>query len=144
MIKKVPVKTFREEMVCDSCGSAMKFTGQSYPTAPMRHQHVCPECGKTEESTTIYPHTVYEKSPDTPEPDTRRRVIKDRAELCRVLLNMGYVPDEDGDFFMHGGNPNQFTADMWAYCGNDVYSSDELPLYKSGDYWFNPEWTEEY
>jgi len=72
MIKRVPVKTFREELVCDSCGSAMEFTGWSYPTSPMRHIHVCPECGRNEEAAAIYPRAVNENVPDTPDPRRSR------------------------------------------------------------------------
>jgi len=71
MINKTPVQPFREELVCDECGCAMEFSGWSYPTNPPQYQYMCPECGRTENTTITYPRIVYEADSPEEEPNER-------------------------------------------------------------------------
>lgn len=75
----------------------------------------------------------------------KRRVIKDRAKLVRVLLDMGYTLDDNGDFAAVG--LPYFTSIMWKLCGRPVkkYSDkQDFIVYTDGGYDFPPDWTEEY
>jgi len=85
----------------------------------------------------------FEPADPQPQWPTRRRVIKDRAKLCRVLLDMGYVPDEAGNFHhAHKGGQHIFISSMWELCGEEVKKTHDG--YRVGIYHFRPKWTEEY
>jgi hypothetical protein len=65
MVKKTPVKTFRERLFCDTCGKEMESDGFVLTSSPPQYRHVCLGCGRAE---TIrgkaYPRIVYEEATD--------------------------------------------------------------------------------
>ena len=75
----------------------------------------------------------------------KRRVIKDRKKLVQVLIDNGWLPDDDGDF---AGEGPHFMKEMWEWCGHDVVDdSDNFHTYYTVPedrfgYVFMPEWTE--
>ena len=58
VVKRVPAVAFIENLMCE-CGQEMKFTGESYLTAPPRYEHLC-ACGESALAFSIYPRTTHE------------------------------------------------------------------------------------
>jgi len=67
-------------------------------------------------------------------------LLRDRKELVKRLLEMGYKPDAAGDFITEDGCTGvAFVTPMWKYCGHEVKNG-----YIVEDDWeVMSEWTEE-
>jgi len=67
-------------------------------------------------------------------------LLRDRKELVKRLLEMGYEPNNEGDFVKEDRYSGvSFLTSMWQYCGCEVKNG-----YIVKDDWeVSPEWTEE-
>ena len=60
MLKRREVKTYQVELICDECGTPMKFTGIVYTSYPGQYEHRCPKCGNVKCPECSYPRIEYE------------------------------------------------------------------------------------
>ena len=77
---------------------------------------------------------------------TTRHVIANRRKLVEVLLEQGYMPDEEGAFVHDSKTPEIFQPEMWALCGDTVNLAEtrsaRSDLYTANGYYFHANWTE--
>lgn len=61
MIKRLPVQTYKEILICDKCGNAMEWTGETLYSYPAQYPHYC-QCGHKENVRGhTYPNIQYEE-----------------------------------------------------------------------------------
>jgi DNA replicative helicase MCM subunit Mcm2 (Cdc46/Mcm family) len=59
--KKVRVKIFKLEYICDKCKKGkMEPEGTVFFTNPIQYPHVCNKCGELQNFRINYPYTTYE------------------------------------------------------------------------------------
>lgn len=58
--KRTPIQAVQVQLLCESCGSEMRFSGTAYPTHPQKYDHFCVKCGKHDIAWDIYPTIEYE------------------------------------------------------------------------------------
>lgn len=64
MEKKVEVKQFRVNYLCDDCGTPIKCKGGNSNTHGTRWIHICPNCHQSYSDfdyNIVYPHFEYEE-----------------------------------------------------------------------------------
>lgn len=61
MEKKIEVKTYQIDYICDTCNEGkMRPTGISFPTNPPQYPHVCDKCGAAQTfRNKIYPAIIH-------------------------------------------------------------------------------------
>jgi tRNA(Ile2) C34 agmatinyltransferase TiaS len=61
MVRIKEVKTYREILLCDECGTEMETSGFCFDTLPPIYPYDCPKCHYKLESEIRYPRVVYKE-----------------------------------------------------------------------------------
>jgi hypothetical protein len=60
MEKFTEVIPFKVDLLCDECGTEMKWNGVILTSYPPKYPHMCPKCGAVQKTLKSYPDIIYQ------------------------------------------------------------------------------------